>query len=253
MQKMVTGKSDGQLTQYDCKLELGTSWKWDQDKNVTKTGKVDIGHDCDACTNDDMTLSLTTRTPECECALSCFFSLVSTVSHLAHTHRGRLSSTLLSLFTSRTSCRTSSTTLRAVASLCTPPQRVWTPLTTPTSSQDMSPTASTSRRLRSSPTQSSWTRRRSSPTKGFTRTPTTMTLHSRLCFAKLTEYTAITLNEKTCLSICRRRQCPAGRGDLLSRVARKHRLGLCSTNKQSKFLQSAKQELTDTNFKPLTI
>ena len=34
-----------------------------------------------------------------------------------------------------------------------------------------------------------------------------MTLHLRVCFAKLTEYIAITLNEKTCLSVCRRRQC----------------------------------------------
>ena len=44
---------------------------------------------------------------------------------------------------------------------------------------------------------------------------------------------AITLNEKTCLSVCRRRQCPTERsdllgterGDLLSKVARKHKLG----------------------------
>ena len=42
-----------------------------------------------------------------------------------------------------------------------------------------------------------------------------MTLHSRVCFVKLTEYIAITLNEKTCLSVCRRRQCPTERGDLL--------------------------------------
>ena len=56
-----------------------------------------------------------------------------------------------------------------------------------------------------------------------------MTLHSRVCFAKLTEYIAITLNEKTCLSVCRR-QCPTERsdlleterGDLLSEVTRKH-------------------------------
>ena len=47
---------------------------------------------------------------------------------------------------------------------------------------------------------------------------------------KLTEYIAITLNEKTCLSVCRR-QCPTERsdllgterGDLLSKVSRKHR------------------------------
>ena len=125
----------------------------------------------------------------------------------------------------------------------------------------MSPPASTSRRLPSSPTQSSWTRRRSSPTKGFPRTPTTMTLHSRVCFAKLTEYIAITLNEKTCLSVCRRRQCPTERGDLLgtergdllSKVNRKHRLGLCSINKKSKFFPNARQKSTDTDFKPLTI
>ena len=41
------------------------------------------------------------------------------------------------------------------------------------------------------------------------------------------------------------------RGDPLSKVARKHRLGLCSTNTKSKCLQSAKQELINTNFKQL--
>ena len=65
----------------------------------------------------------------------------------------------------------------------------------------MSPTPTTSRRPQSSPTRSSWTRRRSSPTKSLLRTPTTTTLHSRICFAKLTEYIAITLYEKTCLSV----------------------------------------------------
>ena len=87
-----------------------------------------------------------------------------------------------------------------------------------------------------------------------------MTLHSRVCSTKHTEYMPITLYEKTCLSVCPRRQCPTERGDPLetersdplSKETRKHRLGLCSTNKKSKFLQSAKQELTNTNFKPLT-
>ena len=46
------------------------------------------------------------------------------------------------------------TSLRAAASLCTPPKRVWTLLTTPTSSQVMSPTPTTSRRHTSSPIQS---------------------------------------------------------------------------------------------------
>ena len=93
------------------------------------------------------------------------------------------------------------------------------------------PNAYDSMRLLSSPTRSSWTRRRSSPTKSLLRTPTTMTLHSRVCFAKLTEYIAITLYEKTCLSVCRRRQCPIERGDPLeiercdplSKQTRKHR------------------------------
>ena len=44
-------------------------------------------------------------------------------------------------FISCTSSCTSSTTLRAVASLCTPPKRVWTILTTPTSSQVYEPNA----------------------------------------------------------------------------------------------------------------
>ena len=95
----------------------------------------------------------------------------------------------------------------------------------------MSPTPTTSRRPQSSPTRSSWTRHRSS----------TMTMHSRVCFAKLTEYIAITLHEKTCLSVCRRRQCPTERGDPLeterddpfSKETRKHRLGLCSTDRRS--------------------
>ena len=106
---------------------------------------------------------------------------------------------------------------------------------------------------------SSWTRRRSSPTKSLLRTQTTMTLHSKTCSIKYIEYTSITLCEKTCLSVCRRRQCPLERGDPLeidrgdpvSTETQKHRLGLCSTNKKSKFLQSAKQELINTNFKQL--
>ena len=100
----------------------------------------------------------------------------------------------------------------------------------------------TSRRPQSSPTRSSWTRRRSSATKSLLRTPTTMTLHSRICSIKYTEHMPITLYEKTCLSVCRR-QCPIERGDPLeiergdplSKETRKHRSGLCSTNKRVNF------------------
>ena len=123
----------------------------------------------------------------------------------------------------------------------------------------MSPRPSTSTRPQSSPTCSSWTRRRSSPTKSLLRTPTTMTLHSKTCSTKYIERKPITLYEKTCLSVCRRRQCPIERGDPLeidrgdpvSTETQKHRLGLCSTSKNSKFLQNAKQELINTNFQHL--
>ena len=142
----------------------------------------------------------------------------------------------------------------------TPATRVWTPLASSSSPQVMSPRPTTSTRPQSSPTCSSWTRRLSFPTKSLLRTPTTMTLHSKTCSIKYIERKPITLYEKTCLSVCRRRrQCPIEQGDLLeidrgdpvSTEAQKHRLGLCSTIKKSKFFQSAKQELISTNFKQL--
>ena len=66
---MATGKSDDQLIQSDNKLKIGT-----------RSGQFRIGHDC--------VVSLTSTMSECERTLSRFFSFVSTVSHLAHTHRG---------------------------------------------------------------------------------------------------------------------------------------------------------------------
>ena len=39
------------------------------------------------------------------------------------------------------------------------------------------------------------------------------------------------------------------RSDSVSTETQKHRLGLCSTIKKGKFLQNAKQELINTNFK----
>ena len=78
-----------------------------------------------------------------------------------------------------------------------------------------------------------------------------MTLHSKTCSIKYIERKPATLYEKTCLSVCRR-QCPIEQGDLLERdrgdpvstETQKHRLGLCSTIKKSKFLQNAWQELS---------
>ena len=73
---------------------------------------------------------------------------------------------------------------------------------------------------------------------------------------KLTEYMSITVNEKTCLSVSRRRLCPKERGtllekergDLLSQVVRMHRLELCWTDKQSEFLPNARQKFNRHEF-----
>ena len=71
---------------------------------------------------------------------------------------------------------------------------------------------------------------------------------------------SITLNEKTCLSVSRRRLClrercdllEKERGDLLSQVVRMHRLEFCWTDEKSELLMCARQKLTDTNFKLIT-
>ena len=128
-----------------------------------------------------LTSTLTTRTPECECALYCFFSFVCTSSHRAHSRGSSQDScvchpchphvfmkwaTLFDLalpFYLTHLCRTPSTSSRTWSSWTTccalRTKRVWTCLTIPTSAQVMRPTPTTSRRLLSSPTQSSWTRR----------------------------------------------------------------------------------------------
>ena len=83
-----------------------------------------------------------------------------------------------------------------------------------------------------------------------------MTLHPRVCIAKLTEYIPITLNENTCLSVCRRRQCltersdllETERGDLLSKVTRKHRRGLCSIIKKEQILAECRARINRHEF-----
>ena len=77
-----------------------------------------------------------------------------------------------------------------------------------------------------------------------------------LCGHTRTQY------EKICLSVCRR-QCPIDQGNLMEKEwsinqgnlmsvkAQKHRLGLYLMSKNRKFLQNAKQELVNTNFKQL--
>ena len=137
-------------------------------------------------------------------------------------------------------------------------QRVWPRLTRPTPAQVRSPTPTTSRRLLSSLTQSPWPRHRSSPTKGFPRTPSAMTLHSRVCFVKLADFIAITLNERLTFQFvvvvsvrqngatCDRAVRPA------EQSSQDAQIWTLLNNKKSEFLPSARQILTNTNFKPLT-
>ena len=83
-----------------------------------------------------------------------------------------------------------------------------------------------------------------------------MTLHSKTCSTKHIERKPITLYEKTCLSVCRRRQCPIERGDPLeidrgdpvSTETQKHRLGLCSTIKKEQILAECQARINQHEF-----
>ena len=86
-----------------------------------------------------------------------------------------------------------------------------------------------------------------------------MTLQSKTCSIKYIERKSITLYEKTCLSACRRRQCPIEQGNLLeidrgspmSAKAQKHRLGLYLRSKDKQILRNVTQESVITNSKQL--
>ena len=125
---------------------------------------------------------------------------------------------------------TSSTILRALVTLRTPPRRRWTPVTNPASPQVMDPKTTTSRRLMSSPLQSPCPTH-SSSSNGSSRMWITMTPRSTRCFIKHTEYMSITPSGKASRSVSRRRLCPKERSDLLNQLARSsmlrtHRLEL---------------------------
>ena len=84
-----------------------------------------------------------------------------------------------------------------------------------------------------------------------------MTPHSRICFAKHTEYMSITPSEKACLSVSRRRLCPVERGDLLekergdllSQVVWMHKFRLCWTDKKIEFFPNVRRKSRNTNIK----
>ena len=109
-------------------------------------------------------------------------------------------------------------------------------------------------RLLSSPTQSSWTRRRSSPTKGFPWTPSTMTLHSRVCFVKLTEYIAILSVSLSSSSVSDRTVRPVGDRTVrpTEQSSQEAQVRTLLDNQKEQILAECQAKLTDTNFKPLT-
>ena len=154
------------------RIERSQNTVWLQvQKRTTKSRRKEICIWYYVCVVKPSTTQMTTwparpRTPSTqrtwtstrECAVLLVVSqvlvvMIHTLHHLAqvclvrachvHTWSERISSALSPPFPSTSSSShssfiscTSSTTLRAVASLCTPPKRLWTLLTTPTSSQD---------------------------------------------------------------------------------------------------------------------
>ena len=89
---------------------------------------------------------------------------------------------------------------------------------------------------------------------------TTMTLHSKTCSIKYIERKPITLCKKTCLSVCRRRQCSIeqgnlleiGRSDPVSTEAQKHRLGLYLKSKERQLSRNIAKKSVITNSMQLT-
>ena len=141
----------------------------------------------------------------------------STCAHDVCGSPSTLISPFSSPFTSRTSCRTPSTFthLKLVDNLRIPPKESMDSFHETYSNTGYEPNAYDFKETSVEP----YTELLTSPPflsdKGFPRTQSTMTPHSRVFFVKLTEYIAITLNEKTCLSVCRLRQCLTERCDLL--------------------------------------
>ena len=112
---------------------------------------VKIAHYIMAQVSHVRVISWSSRDERISSTLSPLFSSTSSSSH----------SSLISCYSS---C-TSSPTLREEVTLRTSPEWRWTPLTTPASSQVVSPSPTTSRRLTSSPSQSPRPTH-SSPSKG---------------------------------------------------------------------------------------
>ena len=83
-----------------------------------------------------------------------------------------------------------------------------------------------------------------------------MTLHSKTCSIKYIERKSITLYEKTCLSVCRRRQCPIEQGNLLeidrgdpvSKEAQKHRFRTLLDDQKEQILAECQARISQHEF-----
>ena len=162
-----------------------------------------------------------------------------------------LTSPFSSPFTSRTSCRTLSTsspTLKLVDNLRIPPKESMHSFDETHSHTDNEPNAYDfkeasvkffSEVLTSPPFLSD---------KGFAKTWTTTTSLSVRRTSTHAKDKSITLNEKTCLSVCPRCQCLTERSDLLRETVRMHRLGLCSTNKKERILAMCQAKINRHEF-----
>ena len=110
-----------------------------------------------------------------------------------------------------TSSRTSSTSLRAVAILCTPPKRVWTLFTTPTSFTGYEPKDYYLKETHVESYTESLTKPQFSE-QGFLED---VTPHSRRCFAKHIEYISLSPceNGQSSLSVSERTERPVQRAN----------------------------------------
>ena len=213
---------------------------WSQVRRVQQSGScVMIAHHIMGQVSHVRVISWWSRDERISSTLSPPFSSTSWSSHS-------------SLISCTSSCTSSScTTFREVVTLGTSPEKRWTPLTILASSQVMSPSPTTSRRLTSSPSQSPRPTH-SSPSKGSSRTRATITPRSRRYYITHTEYMLSTPSEKGWLSDSRRRRSPNERGDLLDQMCRSSKLQmqkirLCWTAGKSKLSPNGRWKLRNTN------
>ena len=181
---------------------LGNTWAWASTWfSLRSVFAVSL---CFCCS---LTHSLCTH-----CGLRCsFLSLIPSHSHL---HVACMLWVTFSSTSPSTSLSSSSSSLASITSFCSSPSLRLSsskPCARPPSSrvprtacsppQDVSPMTTSSQRLKSSSIRSPW------PSNGSPKSRTSTTPWSVGRFSTRTEDKSITLNEKACRPVCRRRQC----------------------------------------------